>query len=58
MTFDRIRLFEYNTGVQADVAQLVERLIRNQKVSGSTPLIGFFYNLYSKMGRWEMGDGA
>lgn len=26
----------------ADVAQLVERLIRNQKVAGSNPAIGFF----------------
>jgi hypothetical protein len=25
---------------KADVAQLVEQLIRNQQVSGSTPLVG------------------
>ena len=33
----------YNSGLgalQADVAQLVEQLIRNEKVEGSTPFIG------------------
>jgi hypothetical protein len=29
----------------ADVAQLVEQLIRNQQVSGSIPLIGSTYHL-------------
>ena len=27
----------------ANVAQLVEQLIRNQQVSGSTPLVGFSF---------------
>ncbi len=26
--------------IEADIAQLVEQLIRNQQVSGSTPLVG------------------
>ncbi len=26
--------------MKADIAQLVEQLIRNQQVSGSTPLVG------------------
>ena len=29
----------------ADVAQLVEQLIRNQQVGGSTPLVSFFIRL-------------
>jgi hypothetical protein len=29
-----------STNAKADVAQLVEQLIRNQQVSGSTPLVG------------------
>jgi hypothetical protein len=28
---------------QADVAQLVEQLIRNQQVSGSSPLVGSIF---------------
>ena len=31
---------ESNTPLQAGVAQLVEQLIRNQQVSGSSPLAG------------------
>ena len=30
----------------ADVAQLVEQLIRNQQVSGSSPLVGSSLNLW------------
>ena len=30
----------YRTRLEADVAQLVEQLIRNQQVSGSNPLVG------------------
>ncbi len=29
-----------HSGIEADIAQLVEQLIRNQQVSGSTPLVG------------------
>ena len=44
--FDKKGKIGYNITVKmmlwADVAQLVERLIRNQKVGGSNPPIGFF----------------
>jgi hypothetical protein len=43
--FDREVLYSpshgrYNRRGKADVAQLVEQLIRNQQVSGSIPLVG------------------
>ena len=31
--------------IKADVAQLVEQLIRNQKVVGSTPVIGSIFTI-------------
>ena len=47
-SFDKIDKMAYNIARKrskwckyADVAQLVERLIRNQKVGGSNPPIGF-----------------
>ena len=33
----------YNQEEQADVAQLVEQLIRNQQVVGSTPIFGSIF---------------
>jgi hypothetical protein len=35
-----VRMMRVRFNSKADVAQLVEQLIRNQQVSGSTPLVG------------------
>jgi hypothetical protein len=35
-----VRMMRVGFNSKADVAQLVEQLIRNQQVSGSTPLVG------------------
>jgi hypothetical protein len=32
--------------IQADVAQLVEQLIRNQQVTGSSPVVGSIYKWF------------
>ena len=36
------------TEEQADVAQLVEQLIRNQQVNGSSPFVGSIVFLYNQ----------
>ena len=40
-------------GLPADVAQMVERLIRNQQVSGSIPLVGSMFSV-----GWAAPGGA
>ncbi len=39
----------------ADVAQLVEQLIRNQQVSGSSPLVGFKSIIIRQLGESSAG---
>ena len=38
---------------RADIAQLVEQLIRNQQVRGSSPLVGLFILLPAKFFPWR-----
>jgi hypothetical protein len=57
--FDPFSLYHYCSPDKgehffADVAQLVEQLIRNQQVSGSSPLVGFkTNNLMPRMGCFD-----
>ena len=46
----------YINGIQANLAQLVEQLIRNEQVIGSSPIIGSIFLSFSKPNLFIIND--